>query len=502
MDERPMEDASKAEVSRETPKDKPNRGLSGVKSLIALVACSGAVFWAWSTVREGMRPSLGWARKLHSGDIDDRQIAARQLGECSPADLEVAVPALIAASGEANELVRAAAVSALGSAGVTAIKAKAKEAEAKDAGLALTKALSDDAAEVRLSAAEALRELATAAKPGGFPSDPDAVASAIVRLLEDPSLVIRKRAEFALDRFAAATSIRPPAPLVDGLGRWTGHDARASAATALGSFKTGGDAAVPALVKALKDKEPDVRSNAAASLQKFGPDAAPALPSLIANVDDPFVPAPPPDHRVPVAQSLAGRGVVASDIDLATDPAVEAIKAIGAIAGSRAGKGETPSPEVVEALVKSYRSGRPAIWVAAGEALRRLGKGASAAIPDLIKDLAGLIPQTEDGKGESVAFTLGAIAPGTESAPQAIAAFVSALDAKALSTRIAAMNALGKFGPAASEALPRLRELGGGEDKGLASVANAAGDLVEGKVQPDAPRRKNAGGGRGGRGGR
>ena len=515
MDERPVEDVSKAEPAQETTsKDKPGRRLTGVKSLVALVACCGAVFWAWNSVREGMRPILGWARQLRSGDVDDRQIAARQLGDCSPEDLDVAVPSLIAAFGDKSELVRAEAAAALGTAGYTAIKARsraaeakaagkgaevngaeAKGAEAKDVELALKRALSDDVAEVRLSAAASLGELAVATKSGDFPAEPDAVASSIAGLLEDPSMTIRKRAEIALSKIAAATSIKPPASLVEGLGRWEGREGRASAASALGWFKAGNDATVLALGKALKDKEPDVRSNAAAALRKFGLAAVPALPLLVATVDDPFVPEPPPGIPLQGAQSPAGRGGAPSGVDPATDPAVEAIKSIGQIAGSQVAKGETPSAEVIEALVKSFKSSREAIKGAAGEALRRIGKGASAAIPDLIKELAESIPQAEPGRGEQDAYLLGEIAPGTVSAPQAIAALALALDAKDPNMRIASATALGRFGPAASDVLPRLRELGGDANKGVASAAKAVGDLIEGKAPPAAPRRKNAGGG-------
>ena len=116
-------------------------------------------------------------------------------------------------------------------------------------------------------------------------------------------------------------------------------------------------------------------------------------------------------------------------------------------------KGVTPPDDLVEALTKALHSERPALRDSAEDALRRIGKGASAAIPGLIKELADSTPKSEAGFGPTAALTLGDIAPGTERAGEAIAALTSALDAKDQGTRMAAAQGLGRFGPAAVAAL-------------------------------------------------
>ena len=489
-----MEGQRAEEVSKAGPAQS-SRALYWVKLLIVLVACLGAVAWAWRSVREGTRPSLGLARQLRDGDVDDRQIAARLLGESGPKDLDVAVPSIVAALDDPNELVRASAASALGTAGLAAIHDEAGRPKAKVAAAALAGALGDDNVEVRIAATDSLAGLAGASKAPDFPFDPDAVGSTIVGLLADPSRMTRKRAEMGLSKIAVATSIKPPASLLEGLGRWEAGGARASAALALGSFKEGKEATVLALTGALKDKDPEVRNNAAVSLQKFAADASAALPSLVENVGDPHAPPPTEAPKSAIAPSSSPRGGFdPAAFQPTIDPAVEALNAIGPIVGGQVAKGGTPSDEVIEALRKAYRSGRPAIKRATEQALGRIGKGASAAVPDLIKALTESTSDVEPD-GPSAATLLGAIAPGTPSASPAIAALAAALDSKNSDTRFNAAVALGKFGPAASGVVPRLREFGADPNKEFASAANLAADRVEGKAPPEAPRRKNRGGG-------
>ena len=496
-----MEAQQDEQVSKVGPAPGP-RGRSRIKSLIVLVACFGALAWSWRAVQEGMRPALGWAKQLRDGDVDSRQVAARELAESSMKDYGLAIRSLVGARDDPNEQVRASVASALGIAGLRLIQAEAGQAELKELGRVLTEALKDDKAEVRIAAADALASIATLVSKAdsetrpALPFDPEVVASSIVGILNDPDMSTRDQARASLSRIVAATSIKPPASLLEGLGRWEAEESRASAALALGTFKEGAEATILALAGALKDKGPEVRSYSAYSLQKFAAAASPSLPSLMANLGDPFVPTPP---SVPGASGGEGRPAVNVNAPIpprptGVDPAVEAVNAIGRISAGQMAGGVSPSDEVVGALLQAFRSDRPAIQAAAEQALRRIAKGALAAIPGLLEDLteatSGLMP----GRGAPAAALLGAIAPGTPSAPKAIASLAAALDSKDKATRINSAAALGRFGPAASDALPRLGGLAGDPDKDLASAAQGAADRVEGKVPVDAPRRKNAGG--------
>ncbi|MFM9066635.1 MAG: HEAT repeat domain-containing protein [Planctomycetota bacterium] len=62
---------------------------------------------------------------------------------------------------------------------------------------------------------------------------------------------------------------------------WTMGEASAMALSRIGS------ASVPALREALQSAEPSMRSRAADTLAKIGPDAADAVPDLIVNLNDP-----------------------------------------------------------------------------------------------------------------------------------------------------------------------------------------------------------------------
>jgi HEAT repeat protein len=172
---------------------------------------------------------------------------------------------------------------------------------------------------------------------------------------------------------------------------------------------------------------------------------------------------------------------------------MQAARTIGRIVQSQVEKGITPPPEAVEALTKALHSDRSELKEAAEEALKRVGKGASAAIPALIKDLVDATPKTEASPGLSAAEILGDVAPGTERAGEAISALITALDAKDVGLRRAVARALLKFGPAASTALPRLQELANDPDPSVVLAAKAASDRIEGKTQPESARRKGQG---------
>jgi HEAT repeat protein len=330
------------------------------------------------------------------------------------------------------------------------------------------------------------------------------VASAMVGLLADPSILVRTSAESALTRVASKAPLEPPPALVEGLNAWPLKESRKAAAVALGSFKASPGRTVTALTRALGDKEPEVRSDAAVALGKFVPDAAPALPDLIKNLVDPFVPPPPsqasalmPSVRPAGALGGGGGNEPASPTSPTspTDPAVQAALAIGRIVQGQVEKGAAPAADALEALTRALHSDREALRDAAEEALRRIGKGALSVIPTLIQDLVDSTPKTGAGLGPTAATLLGDIAPGTERAVEAVIALTSAVDANDPAIRIAAIKGLARFGPLASAALPRLREVAG--DQGMATdvttVVQTTIDRIEGKAPPESPRRKGQG---------
>jgi hypothetical protein len=84
-----------------------------------------------------------------------------------------------------------------------------------------------------------------------------------------------------IDR-ARRTMMRPPSPLPPTVV-FREPTEREIAAAALGRI---GRAAVPSLIQALKNRDPDVRKEAALVLARIGPDAFQAVPDLTALLDD------------------------------------------------------------------------------------------------------------------------------------------------------------------------------------------------------------------------
>jgi HEAT repeat protein len=142
-------------------------------------------------------------------------------------------------------------------------------ADAKPAITALSAALSDKDLFVRRFAAQALGEIGPDARPAVKP---------LTEALKDPKKEVVEAAATALGKIGAA---EPLAALVGD----TKRDAapRRKAVEALGMMKADAKSAVPALTKALKDR--DLRIEAAEALGEIGPDASPALKDLQAIAD-------------------------------------------------------------------------------------------------------------------------------------------------------------------------------------------------------------------------
>ncbi len=149
---------------------------------------------------------------------------------------------------------RRAAAKALGEAGP----------DAKPAITALAHALSDKDLFVRRFAAQALGEIGPDARSAVKP---------LSETLKDPKKEVVEAAATALGKIGAA---EPLAALVGDTRREAAP--RRKAIEALGLMKADARPAVPALTKALKDK--DLRIEAAEALGEIGPDASSALKDL------------------------------------------------------------------------------------------------------------------------------------------------------------------------------------------------------------------------------
>ena len=190
---------------------------------------------------------------LNDKDYSVRVAAAMRSGKIGP-DAKAAVPALIEMLKNQDSYLRCTAAYTLAMIGP----------EAKIAVPALIGLLRDKDMNVRNGAAVAL---------GQTRSETRVVVPALIELLKGKDS--RSSAASALARIGPAAKIAIPA-LKELLGD---KDSASSAAEALAELGEG-DAAVPALVELLKDKNCFYRDYAAMTLEKIGPKAKTAVPGI------------------------------------------------------------------------------------------------------------------------------------------------------------------------------------------------------------------------------
>jgi HEAT repeat protein len=448
-----------------------------VRTLIALVGCCAAVLWAarvaWQSV-----PVNGWTRELRSGDVLRRRIAARELGQVGPEAVPDVVPVLVAALGDEDAEVRAAVVQALGSAAHAAPQTSA----ARDA------------------------------------------AEAIARALNDPQVGVRAEAVGSLGVVGSRVPVDPPPALVAVLRRDESEEVRAMAATSLGQFRQGLEPAIPALFTAMADdvdrvraacdaaltrrdlepprdvvpflvqtlqegRDPRFRYRAATVLGAAGARAEEAIPALIAALNAPL--GPPPSVPAPRQPSLASESIAGNERrgpvverPSAWDPACEAARALARVAPGSGRVGE-----VVAALTAALRSEHAWRRGAAAEGLFLIGEGAAPAAPALAAALTEALDAGEDtGNRSWMPRALAVTAPGTGAAGAAMDALTRALGAREEGTRAWSAEALGRFGPAARAAAPRLRELQNDPNLQVAREARAALEKIGFAAVPREPR--------------
>jgi hypothetical protein len=91
---------------------------TGMRAVIALVACCGVLFWAARYLWESQHPGIAVARGLQTRAATERLKAIRDLASiCLIEDSTIAIPPLVPRLADSNAEVRAAAAEALGSLG-------------------------------------------------------------------------------------------------------------------------------------------------------------------------------------------------------------------------------------------------------------------------------------------------------------------------------------------------------------------------------------------------
>ena len=306
-------------------------------------------------VRKAATQTLGEVALAAHDASDPRKGTSKKMAEVAKETLKQAVEGLIEElKVDVSAEVRQTAAVALGRLGV----------DARTAVEALTNALKDKSDSVRAASAEALGRIGPEAKSAATP---------LMEALRDKKAdrFLRVYAAFALGRIKPDTPDAAAEALAEALGDAEAPaEVRKACADALGQLGAAGEAAVPALAAALKEKQNlEVRRACANALGQLGPAAAKALPELRQALkdDDKYV-------RIHSLHALGGIGKDAADAlpeiircvkeDSVTEVRVAAIETVGSIG--------VKAPDAIDALTTSSRSPQTAVREAAVEALKKL----------------------------------------------------------------------------------------------------------------------------------
>jgi HEAT repeat protein len=449
---------------------------------------------------------------LASSDAELRWRAARALGVIGSAE---AIPALRKQIGDADALVRAQAIFAIGR----------LRADDKDSLAAIIAGLADKEAQVRRAAVRSLAQIK---------ADRKVTIPLVVKLLEDSDPNVAMRALSAIAEGGAES--------IPALNAALAHpEARYWACLALSEMGPQAKDAVPGLINVLADERPQVRLQATIALAEIGPAANPAKLELIKLLGDKFEsvrnsavfalgriadktaadavtkvdnPNDPHLHMLctwalarmnpddkqrqkTAVEHLASR-LGDKDRDAAhmaaraiaeLEPSANVIRPVmeKVMAGADA--------ETIDRIVNAYASLGARILPLAIQALKdptaarreralrvlaKVGPEAAPAVPELV----GII-QGNDAKQKTEAlYVVGAIGPATSAA---VPAAVAALADPDLQVQQATAYALGKIGPSAKDAVPALKRLTASNDElvklaavwALLQIGPTSDDLVK-----------------------
>ncbi len=433
-------------------------------------------------------------KALGSDDSMQRQWAAKALGGIGSSAQE-AVPALVGNLGHGDLDVHQSTIEALIEIGSSAIKP-------------LTEALGSSDARVREGAARALAGIGKASRDAG---------GKLAELAEkDPDTTARAAALGALSRVGVEPERSIPLLLQ---GVRSGDDTMRHAAVNGIALIRPSETVATALQTLLSDQDPAVRQRAAHALSRLGSKAVPAaaaliacakaapdepaftealaqsgqaiLPLLLQELGTPAGGQPPrqdwvfralrdmgasampalakglesPDAKVRAAAARAlgdlpiqSKPVIKTLAGLTSDPdATVRASALRSIATVR-----TERDAMIPKLEAALQDSDPQVRKAASAGLAAMGAVEKVSVPGLID----LLHDSDAATQVSAARALGDLGAN---ANQAVGALIEGLNQPTLQS--SAVEALGKIGPAAEPAGPRLLEIAHGNDRELAITA-------------------------------
>jgi HEAT repeat protein len=291
----------------------------------------------------------------------------------------------------------------------------------------LVAAVKDDSEVIRHAAINAIGGSRALRRPAVAP---------LAALLKDGNVTVRQRAAHALGRLGPDAADALPA-LLAATRAAEGDPIFADALAQIGP------AALPALLKALKESDATNSAWVLRALRGFG---APAVPLLVEALQQPN-----PAVRVSAAATLGAMGRDASAAIrplfslVTTDDAATQAAVLRALTALRA-----EPAQLKPTLQQAMKNPAPSVRKAAAAGLAALGETTAIGVDGLVEMLGD-----DDAVSRSAAVqALGQM--GAKAAP-AVPALIARLGD--LSMQMAVMDALGKIGPASTPAVPRLLEL-------------------------------------------
>jgi HEAT repeat protein len=379
-----------------------------------------------------------------------------------------AVPELIEVLRDGDEPLRAAAAGALGKIGEPG----------KLTVPALVGLLSDPSPAIRTSAAAAL---------GAIGERATEAVSSLTPLLRERDDTVRQTAAEAISRIGTLSPEE-----VRGLSEGLAHEdnvVRAQTAGVLGTLGAQAAEAAPALARALSDNSDHVRAEAVQALARMGEAAGAAIPHLVRALKD-------EDNWVSAlaAEALGEIGDSGAAVPAATVPALvrslhhtnSLVRANAAAALGKLGESARSAAQALEeaahdadaevrcqavrtlgkvgrpgdVVPNALKDGSPLVRAAAVEALATPDELPDAWLDALTGALADDSADVKIQAIRAVSRLAAAPASGQQVANDRLAGIIAALtrllDADTASVRLEAMQALGKFGPAAAGAGPAL----------------------------------------------
>lgn len=428
---------------------KTRRLQTNVRSLVVLVACCGAVLWAWRHLAENGDPVRNEARGLQRTAIStlrsskkqaDRLAAVYELERLREGDVSITVSALIELLDDADPEVRLAALEALGTIGSDPAAAKTADASLGDAVVALARRVRDPNAPSRAAAARNMGLIGASlveSRAGGAAIG--TVVNALMESLHDPEPALRSASAAALGRLdtpALASMTTPPLShqaLMEALANLCSdgdEGVRHAVMNAMAVPRVMNGPPDRALLAGLKDPSPGVRVAAVQGVTFCRQGLDPWTPPLLDLAEH------DPDPSV--------REQCLNTLDYAFKP--PAITAV-----------------VVPDLIRALKGSDAKVRSQAALMLSRFGARALAATPVLVEILNEPLAPTVDpttgsqyklDPASSAIQALGEIAPGSTEEKKVIAALMDIAANGPVGRRAWAAHALGRFGSAAAEAAP------------------------------------------------